>query len=130
MDASILAKAFVKEEGSDKAIRILEGYLKGEYNILISELTTLETLNALKYHKVFPNEYLEKAGESLYHYGFDIARLDLNLLKKAIEIALENDITIYDATYLALAEVYGGKVITADKKLYQKVKDRFPIEIL
>ena len=130
LDASVLAKAFVKEKDSDKAMDIIESYLKGEYNIVISELTIWEVLNALKYHRDFPNEELMKVGEAIYYYGFEIIAINLEFILKSIEIALENDITIYDATYIALTQIYNGKLVTADKKLYNKIHSKYPVELL
>ncbi len=130
LDASVLAKTFVKEDNSEKAMELIDGYLKGEYSIIISELTIWEILNALKYHNAFPNEMLSKVGEALYYYGFKIINLNLELIQKTIEIALENNITIYDATYLALTELHKGEFITADKKLYEKLHNKHPIKLL
>ncbi len=130
LDASVLAKTFVKEDNSDKAMELIDGYLKGEYSIIISELTIWEVLNALKYHKAFPNEMLAKVGEALYYYGFEITSLNLELILKTIEIATENNITIYDATYLALTELHKGEFITADKKLYEKIHSKYPTRLL
>jgi len=130
LDASVLAKTFVKENNSDKAMELIDGYLRGEYNIIISELTIWEVLNALKYHNAFPNEMLAKVGEALYYYGFKIMNLNLEFILKSIEIALEHNVTIYDATYIALTELYKGEFVTADKKLYEKIHSKYPTRLL
>jgi len=130
LDASVLAKTFVKENNSDKAMELIDGYLRGEYSIVISELTIWEVLNALKYHEAFPDEMLAKVGEALYYYGFKIINLNLELILKAIDIATENNITIYDAIYLALTELHRGEFVTADKKLYEKLHNKYPIKLL
>lgn len=130
LDASVLAKTFVKENNSDKAMELIDGYLRGEYTIIISELTIWEVLNALKYHNAFPNEMLAKVGEALYYYGFKIVNLNLEFILKSIEIALEHNVTIYDATYIALTEIHKGEFITADNKLYEKLHIKYPIKLL
>jgi|GEM_PF-7091857 len=129
-DASVLAKTFVKEEASDRAMEFIDGYLKGEYRIVISELTVWEVLNALKYHKDFPNNELAKVGEAIYYYGFEIAKLNLELMLETIKIALDNDITLYDATYPALIKIYNGILVTADKKLYNKIYGRYRVKLI
>ena len=130
LDASVLAKTFVKERNSDKAMEFIDGYLKGEYKIIVSELTIWEVLNALKYHKGFPNEELARVGESIYYYGFEVAELNLEFILNAIKIALENDVTIYDATYLALTQIYDGELVTSDKKLYDKIHGKYRVKLI
>ena len=44
-------------------------------------------------------------------------------LVKAIEIAVELQITLYDASYLALALEIGVPFITADRELYEKGRE-------
>jgi predicted nucleic acid-binding protein len=39
----------------------------------------------------------------------------------AIKLAFEHAITVYDAFYIALAQETGLNLITADKKLYERV---------
>ena len=130
LDASILAKTFVKEKDSDNAMKYIDGYLRGEYKIIISDLTIWEVLNALKYHGEFPNDELPRVGEALYYYGFEVIEINLEFILKAIKIALDNDITVYDATYLALTEIYDGELVTADKKLYDRTHDRYRVRFI
>jgi predicted nucleic acid-binding protein len=42
---------------------------------------------------------------------------------KSIEIAMEKDITVYDASYVALAVTLNAIMYTADEKLLNRVKD-------
>ena len=49
----------------------------------------------------------------------------LALIEKTIDIAKEQDITCYDATYLALAEDLQEEFITADEKLIKKLSDTY-----
>lgn len=48
---------------------------------------------------------------------------DEALLKRICELAEKLDVTFYDASYLALAESFKGKLVTADKLLCEKVPD-------
>jgi len=45
---------------------------------------------------------------------------DLEVLDRAIEIAFNHGITVYDAVYVALAETMGSKLVTYDKELLSK----------
>jgi predicted nucleic acid-binding protein len=43
------------------------------------------------------------------------------IIDVAIKLAFEHAITVYDAFYIALAQETGLNLITADKKLYERV---------
>ncbi|MEM2082365.1 MAG: type II toxin-antitoxin system VapC family toxin [Candidatus Bathyarchaeia archaeon] len=49
VDASVLVKWFVDEEGSREALAIRRRYVEGEVEIVARELIIFETLNALRY---------------------------------------------------------------------------------
>ena len=53
-----------------------------------------------------------------------------DLIKRASENAFNYGITIYDAVYIALAEKLGYEFITADGKLYEKIKDLEYVKLL
>jgi len=48
---------------------------------------------------------------------------DLKVLNDAIEIAFNQNITVYDAIYVALARTTGSKLVTYDKELLRKFSD-------
>ncbi|RLI92680.1 MAG: hypothetical protein DRO94_01470 [Candidatus Altiarchaeales archaeon] len=89
-----------------------------------------EVLNALKYHKYFPKQEIGKVGIILLSYGFEFFELSEELIERMVKLALDLDITIYDACYVALAEILGCKLITADRNLFNKVRGEKLIELL
>ena len=78
-------------------------------------------MNGLKYTSEFNKEELEIVGESLENYGFTIIMPKNEVLLKMIEIAADYDITIYDASYIALAIGKNTQMITADEKIKKKL---------
>ncbi|MHA1265560.1 MAG: type II toxin-antitoxin system VapC family toxin [Candidatus Helarchaeota archaeon] len=48
-------------------------------------------------------------------------------LGEALNLAIENNISVYDALFIALARALNEKLITTDKKLYEKLK-RSPLQ--
>ena len=56
VDASIIVKWFVEEEGSDKSLKLRDRYIEGEIRIIAPELMIFETLNALYYNRLFSGE--------------------------------------------------------------------------
>ena len=121
-DASVLVKWFIFEEDSDKALKLRDMHVNGEICIAAPELLPFEVLNALKYSRLFTLDELREAGKALSKYGIELYPLVGELAEETVEIAVKKDITIYDASYVALARQLDTVLYTADKKLVNKVK--------
>jgi predicted nucleic acid-binding protein len=50
----------------------------------------------------------------------------MGLLKRALEIASQASIGVYDCLYVALAERAGCELLTADDRLVRALQPRFP----
>lgn len=120
-DASVIVKWFIEEEHSDKALKLRDMHVNGEVSIAAPELMPFEVLNALKYSGLFELDELKAAAISLSSYGIELYSLKGELAERAVEIAVEKDITVYDAVYLALANELSTVLYTADEKLIRKV---------
>ena len=125
VDASVVVKWFVDEKNSDKAIRLRDRYVEGEISIVAPELIIFETLNALKYKRLFSMNELMKVAEALEAFSFTLYSLKDAYARKTIETAAENNITIYDASYVALAAIKNTTMYTADKKLITQLKQKY-----
>lgn len=122
VDASVVAKWFVEEEGSDKAVKIRDRYIEGEMKLIAPEIISFEVLNALYYKGLFSEDELKEVSEALDAFSFELYPLKGEYARKTIEAAYENDITIYDASYIALAVMRNSYVYTADEKLIDKLR--------
>ena len=120
-DASVIAKWYIDEEYSENARKLRNEYINGSLEIISTELMPYEVLNALKHTKLYQKYELVMVAKSLALYGFRLFPLTGKLAERTVEIAVEKDITIYDASYVALAEEQDAKLYTADKKLIKKV---------
>jgi len=120
-DASVIVKWFIEEEHSDKALKLRDMHVNGEVSVAAPELMPFEVLNALKYSGLFELDELKAAAISLSSYGIELYSLKGELAERAVEIAVEKDITVYDAVYLALASELSTVLYTADEKLIRKV---------
>lgn len=118
IDASVIVKWFLNEKDSDKA-RIIRSQLeKGKISIIAPELLFLEILNSLRYNKV-KEQNIFVANKILFEAGFEIVRLNEEIMLKTIENSVRHNITLYDALYVTLAQVRGTFLITADSKLFK-----------
>ncbi len=120
VDASIIVKWFLEEEYSDDALRLRNDYIKRTILIAVPSLMEYEVLNALRYSGVYTKEELIEIGKALNKYGFETYELEDTLKEYTIRISLENNITIYDAAYIALAKQLKTKLYTADNELIRK----------
>lgn len=129
VDASVVVKWFVDEVYSENARKLRDEYINGNLEILAPELMPYEVLNALKYTKLFDKRELVTVARSLTLYGFRLFPLIGKLAERTVEIAMERDVTVYDASYVALAEEQNAKLYTADERLIEKVDFDFVIHI-
>ena len=118
LDASAAAKWFIMEGDSSEmrlirdaiASRRLEGYAP--------DLILIEIANLLRYSReATPEDALNAVGSLrvlLYLWRSE------ELLEKAIELAFESGITVYDSLYVALATKLGAKLVTYDGELLEK----------
>ena len=122
VDASVVVKWFVEEENSDRALWLRDRYIDGEIRILAPELMIFEVLNALYYKKLFSESEMKEISESLEAYSFTLYPLKGEYAEKTLEVAFKNGVTVYDASYIALAMIKGTCMYTADEKLIRKLK--------
>ncbi|MEM0094224.1 MAG: type II toxin-antitoxin system VapC family toxin [Thermofilum sp.] len=121
VDASVVVKWFVEEEGSDRALEVRDRYVSGELKLIAPELLPFEVLNALYYKRLFTVEELKSAAEALDAFFFELYPLRGDYAKLALEVAHENGITLYDAAYVSLAILKNTRLYTADAKLKEKL---------
>lgn len=122
-DASVIVKWFTQEEKREQAIELREKHINGEIGIVVPDLILYEISNALRYNPNFNQNDINKAIQSLFDIEINIITPTLEILERTIEIAYSKEISIYDATYIALAEIINFGFITADKKLLRKTND-------
>ncbi|MEX2016978.1 MAG: type II toxin-antitoxin system VapC family toxin [Candidatus Pacearchaeota archaeon] len=118
IDTSIAVKWFLNEKNSDKALQLKESFLRGELILVAPDLILLEILNALKYNKKKESELI-RANRDVFDLNMNMVEINNSLLIKAIENSIKYDITIYDALYVAVAQIHGVPLITADTGLYK-----------
>ncbi len=116
VDASIAVKWFFEEVDTDKALKLIEKHLCGEIIITVPDLFLYEITNAMRYKKSGTKNILTLLNE-LKKFQFFIYPVSTEILEKTVELALKYELTIYDATYLALSELLDAQLITADKQI-------------
>jgi len=123
LDASVIIKWFSEEGYTDTAIKIRNKFFKGTYELAAPDLILYEVSNALRFNPNFNEEDVIGAVNSLFDMGINIIVPTPRVVTSSITMAFKYNITIYDAFYAALANEIGFTFVTADNKLYQKIKD-------
>jgi predicted nucleic acid-binding protein len=124
VDASVGIKLFVEEEYSDKAQALFAGLASETIAELhVPDLFYIECANILL-------KYTRRFGRSLADSQADLA--DLNglmlkvtstgdLMEKALTLAHEKNLSVYDACYAVLAQDLDLPLVTADAPLAQAI---------
>lgn len=123
LDASVIAKWYLKEKYSEEALNLRDNYVSGRITIAVPALLEYEVLNTLKYSGAYSEQELTDIARSLNKYGFEWYRLKNKLKEETIKIATKYNITIYDASYLALSTLIKATFFTADDELLSKISE-------
>jgi len=116
IDASIIVKWFSEEIGSKEALNLKDDHINRKTLLIVPELAFFEVINAPRYKKQIEDK-LSKVNKDLWGLQLYIEKINPFLLEKSIELALKYNLSIYDAIYLALSNLYNSPLITADKAL-------------
>ena len=124
LDTSVVMKWFVSEEKSQRAWQVQNDYLNGRCDLSVPELLLYEVANALKFTSpLLTGEKIKEKIESLIKLKINIYPFDYDILQLSVDLALERDITVYDAYFLTLARETDSIFITSDEKLYDRIGD-------
>ena len=116
VDASVIMKWFVDEDGSDKALDLRKMHLEKTCLIIVPDLLFIEVMNAFRY-KTEDVESLKKVNDALWKIQLKVEKTNQFILNAAAEEALIYDLSLYDAIYVTLSQLYGCPLYTSDLKL-------------
>ncbi len=125
IDASVVLKWFLAdEEYSQPALVLLNKYVSFELEIVAPSLLEYEVLNGLQIAK--KRGRIEQDKTIMAVEGFlclEIEKKDISsFYPRIMHFSEAYNLTVYDASYLAVADEKGIELVTADKNLYNRVK--------
>ncbi|HHT9126515.1 MAG TPA: type II toxin-antitoxin system VapC family toxin [Candidatus Brocadiia bacterium] len=130
IDASVVIKWFIEEKDSAKALLLKDNHINSKTILIAPDLLIYEVANVLLFSKIFTPLEIKGCLQDLYELEIDLINPSIDFVLSAIELAFSKQISIYDASYLALAKELDTKLITADKKLYTSANEPNHIELL
>ncbi len=125
LDASVILKWFLFDETyGQKALDLLHRFITRELTILSPSLLEYEVINGLiiaqKRARVKEEEIL-MAMQGFFDLQIELRDLS-HFYQRALKYCRVYNRSLYDASYLGLAETEGIPLVTADNGLYNAVK--------
>ena len=125
VDASVALKWYFEEDDRPRALALFSEAARDRCVLYAPAFLVIEVANAVwKRHQ---------RGEISLEAGLEIVAAnaaiklewveDAELVPRAAELAMTFGCTVYDALYLAVAEAYEAVVVTADRRLCEKVPE-------
>jgi len=125
-DASVVTKWYSKEKDSEKAIEYMERHVAGSVELVAPALLVYEVANALNCKPDFTEEDVKSSIGALVDLSLTVEMPSKELMKRAVTVARDSDLSIYDSCYIALAEQLNVTMVTADRRLRDKTR-RHPL---
>ena len=125
LDASVVLKWFLADESyGQRAVSLLYGYIAKELDILSPSLLEYEVVNGLiiaQKRGRIEEEKILTAIDGFIDLGIKLKNLS-HFYPRILHYCHVYNRSVYDASYLALAEIEGVSLVTADEGLYNMVK--------
>jgi predicted nucleic acid-binding protein len=125
LDASVILKWYLIDETyGQRALDLLHKFITKELNIISPSLLEYEVINGLfiaQKRGRIKEEQILTAIEGFFDLQIDLKDLS-HFYPRSLKYCRVYNRSLYDASYLALAETEGTPLITADEGLYNAVK--------
>lgn len=129
VDASLVVAWFLPEEFSDEAFALKERWVSEGVELVAPVMLASEVPSALR-QAVYRGRVLPTEGDEAFATFLEMPIRTIqpeSLLSRAWEIGKAvNAPRLYDVFYVALADIEGCELWTADRRLINLVRPRFP----
>ncbi|MBI2266226.1 MAG: type II toxin-antitoxin system VapC family toxin [Armatimonadetes bacterium] len=123
LDASVILKwIFRDEDGEEKAKLYRESHVSGKEIIAVPDLLFFEIANVLATKTRLSQKDATEAFSLLWHFDFELFNFGLEEFLHAIVLSRRHKITLYDASYIELAQRLKCRFVTADRKFHEKIR--------
>ncbi len=125
VDSSVVFKWYRQpgdEEHVRQAVSILDHHLQGDFEIHVPDLLFYELGNILRFKESLASSDALSILRETYALALRVHPIEVPLAEETFRISREQDITFYDASFVALSRLVQASFITADKKLFAKVQ--------
>ncbi|MDA8098988.1 MAG: type II toxin-antitoxin system VapC family toxin [Nitrospiraceae bacterium] len=131
LDASVILKwIFDDEDGSERAARWKDAHVAGHEIAAVPDLLFYEIGNVLATKTKLSEAAIAEAFSLLWEFSLERFDLGVEEFHGGIALSRKYKITLYDAVYIELSRRLKCTFVTADRKLYEKVKNIKTVELL
>lgn len=119
LDVSVCIKQFIPDPLSPKVDQLLTHAAYPDNQFFVPDLFYIESANVLwKYVRagIYPSEQVSADLNTIKSLQLQVVST-ADLMDDAVNIALNYNISAYDASYVALSQQTGSNLLTLDKKL-------------
>lgn len=132
LDASFLVKLVLEEDGSERARSLIRTWAREGRSLITVDLALPEALNAIWKHAtrigdLSREEAVNSSRDLLRIWSAMRAYSSENIAAEALKLALDEEITVYDALYIQLSRSVNAGLATFDKEL-SRVASKHGIE--
>ena len=125
VDASVVLKWILAEEsGRETAKALIPNHASGTQEIVVHDLLFYEVTNILAISTRLPLAQIEEILDWLYELELKVTSLGRDDFKNAAKLAQEFHISVYDASYVALAISLDAVFVTADIALTKRLPEK------
>lgn len=130
LDASIILKLIFEERDTPQALQLMENHITGEEKIAAPELLYYELANVLATKVLIHEKSASLALAEIFNLEIETFTLGVEEFLSSISVSRKYKISVYDASYMILAERLSCNFITADAQLFSKTKDLKYVRLL
>ncbi|MDO8638011.1 MAG: type II toxin-antitoxin system VapC family toxin [Candidatus Daviesbacteria bacterium] len=116
LDASFILAFLLPDERNEQVMDVFKQYSQGKINFIASKVLPFEVANSLK--NAIPKRVSQQNAiimiENFLELKIEFMEADL---KQILNLSLFKDLSVYDASYLYLAQSQNFPLLTLDKKL-------------
>lgn len=124
LDTSVVIKWFSEydEDDLDKALGLRQTIAEGTDTAIVPDLLFYELANALRHNPKFTAHDVRDAVGSVIDMGLEMQGITEAVLERAVEIAFTFKVTVYDSYFLAISQMEGHPLVTADYRFAERIK--------
>ncbi len=131
LDASVVLKwIFDDEDGGEQAAGLKNAHVSGHEIAAVPDLLFYEVGNVLATKTRLSEAAIAEAFSLLWEFSLERFDLGLEEFQGGLALSRKYKISLYDAAYVELSRRLKCTFVTADRKLYDKVKSIKTVELL
>ena len=130
VDASVVLGWLLPERTSPTHRQVLDDHIAGRQPLVAPELLHYEVANVLATGAKLPADVARDAYSAFVALEVETYSLGETEYQQALALARGHRVTVYDASYAALARALRVRLITADRRLARRLAHLDLVELL